>query len=167
MKYDWNELEREFILSDYKTVSSFLKSKNIDNRSGSVKKATKGWKEKKALKEQKKSTKIIEKTIEKEAEKEARKKVQINDVANKLLQKIYEATNQLNMSSDMFGKVHTNEIINRTDIKKLTSALKDLADITKDNTENEQNRTPEIKISVIDNSNLESELWRDFNDDKQ
>ena len=167
MKYNWKELEKEFILSDYKTVSSFLKSKSIDNRSGSVKKATKGWKEKKAQKEHKKCTKIIEKVIEKEAEKEATEKVQINDVANKLLQKIYEATNQLNMSSDMFGKVHENEIINGSDIKKLTSALKDLADITKDNKENEQNKTPEIKISVIDNSNLESELWRDFNVNKQ
>ena len=154
MKYDWNELEKEFILSNYKTVSSFLKSKSIDNRSGSVKKATKGWKEKKAQKEHKKGTKIIEKTIEKEAEKEARKNVKINDVATKLLQKIYEATNQLNMNSDMFGKVHENEIINR-------------ADITKDNKENEQIKTPEIKISVIDNSNLESELWRDFDDNKQ
>ena len=71
------------------------------------------------------------------------------------------------MNSDMFGKVRENEIINRADIKKLTSALKDLADITKDNKENEQIKTPEIKISVIDNSNLESELWRDFNDNKQ
>ena len=59
MKYNWKELEKEFILSDYKTVSSFLKSKSIDNRSGSVKKATKGWKEKKAQKEHKKCTKII------------------------------------------------------------------------------------------------------------
>ena len=167
MKYNWKELEKEFILSNYKTVSSFLKSKSIDSRSGSVKKATKGWKEKKAQKEHKKSTKIIEKTIEKEAEKEARKKVKVDDVANNLLQKIYEATNQLNKNTDMFGQVHENEIINRADIKKLTSALKDLADITKGNKENEQNKTPEIKISVIDNSNLESELWRDFNVNKQ
>lgn len=166
MKYDWNELEKEFILSDYKTVSSFLKAKGI-NRTGAVNKQVKNWKEKKAKKEQQRSKKTVEKIIEKQAEKEATEKVQINDVANKLLQKIYEATNQLNMSSDMFGKVHENEIINSSDIKKLASALKDLADITKDNKENEQNKTPEIKISVIDNSNLESELWRDFNDNKQ
>lgn len=166
MKYDWNKLEKEFILSDYKTVSSFLKAKGI-NRTGAVNKQVKNWKEKRAKKEQKKSKKTVEKIIEKEAEKEARKKVKVDDVANNLLQKIYEATNQLNKNTDMFGKVYTNEIINRADIKKLTSALKDLADITKDNKENEQNKTPEIKISVIDNSNLESELWRDFNVNKQ
>ena len=166
MKYDWNKLEKEFILSDYKTVSSFLKAKGI-NRTGAVNKQVKNWKEKRAKKEQKKSKKTVEKIIEKEAEKEARKKVKVDDVANNLLQKIYEATNQLNKNTDMFGQVHENEIINRADIKKLTSALKDLADITKGNKENEQNKTPEIKISVIDNSNLEIELWRDFNVNKQ
>lgn len=68
-KYDWKQLEKEYILSDYKSVSSFLKDKGIKT-SGSTKKSTKGWKEKKVLKEDKKSTKIIERVTEKEIEKE-------------------------------------------------------------------------------------------------
>lgn len=28
-KYDWKQLEKEYILSDYKSVSSFLKDKGI------------------------------------------------------------------------------------------------------------------------------------------
>ena len=63
-KYDWKQLEKEYILSDHKSVSSFLKDKGIKT-SGSTKKNTKGWKEKKGLKEYQKSTKIIEKVIEK------------------------------------------------------------------------------------------------------
>ena len=48
-KYNWNELEKEYILGDYKSVSAFLKYKKIPNN-GSTKKSTKGWKEKKSTK---------------------------------------------------------------------------------------------------------------------
>lgn len=68
-KYDWKQLEKEYILSDYKSVSSFLKDKEI-KQNGSTKNKTKGWKNKKVLKEEQKSTKIIEKVTEKEIEKE-------------------------------------------------------------------------------------------------
>lgn len=68
-KYDWKQLEKEYILSNYKSVSSFLKDKGI-SINGSTKKSTKGWKNKKVLKEEQKSTKIIEKVLEKEIEKE-------------------------------------------------------------------------------------------------
>lgn len=39
-KYDWKQLEKEYILSDYKSVSSFLKDKEIPIN-GSTKKSTK------------------------------------------------------------------------------------------------------------------------------
>ena len=49
-KYDWIALEKEYILSDYKSVSQFIKSKNIPyNRN--TQKQTKGWNEKRAVKE--------------------------------------------------------------------------------------------------------------------
>lgn len=152
-KYDWKQLEKEYILSDYKSVSSFLKDKGIKT-SGSTKKSTKGWKEKKVLKEDKKSTKIIEKVTEKEIEKEANKIIQVKDVANDLLSKIVQANNELNMhiarnkkktklveyNYDMCkpSKETINEeeevksyidIIDRKGLKELTSALKDLNDI--------------------------------------
>lgn len=68
-KYDWKQLEKEYILSDYKSVSQFIKNKEIPYN-GTTKSRTKGWAEKKRLKEDQKATKIIEKTIEKESEKE-------------------------------------------------------------------------------------------------
>ena len=68
-KYDWKQLEKEYILSDYKSVSSFLKDKGISNN-GTTRKHTSGWKDKKRQKEDKKATKIIEKVTEREIEKE-------------------------------------------------------------------------------------------------
>lgn len=126
-KYDWIALEQEYMLSDCKAVSSFLAEKNIP-KNGNTKKSTRGWKSKKVLNQEKKSAKTIEKIIEKEATEEAKKYVKIDEVARKLLKKIDDATEELNKHSDMFGKVH-NSIIDRSDIKKLTSALKDLNDI--------------------------------------
>ena len=58
-KYNWKQLEKEYILSDYKSVSSFLKNKGI-SINGSTKKSTKGWKNKKVLK-----SALVEYTIKK------------------------------------------------------------------------------------------------------
>ena len=152
-KYDWKQLEKEYILGDYKSVSSFLKDKGINNN-GTTRKHTSGWKEKKVLKEDKKSTKVIEKVLEKESEKEADKIIQIKDVANDLLNKIVQANNELNMHIARNKKktktVEYNydmckpskeiideeeeiksyiDIIDRKGLKELTSALKDLSDI--------------------------------------
>lgn len=68
-KYDWKQLEKEYILSEYKSVKGFLRSKDIKS-TGNTNKQTKGWAEKKAIKGQQKSNKIVEKVIEKEIEKE-------------------------------------------------------------------------------------------------
>lgn len=152
-KYDWKQLEREYILSDYKSVSTFLKNKGI-KQNGSTKSRTKGWKNKKVQKEEQKSTKVIEKVLEKEIEKEANKIIQVKDVANDLLSKIVQANNELNMHIARNKKktktVEYNydmckpsketikeeeeiksyiDIIDRKGLKELTSALKDLNDI--------------------------------------
>lgn len=68
-KYDWKQLEKEYILSEYKSVSQFIKNKQIPYN-GTTKSKTKGWTEKKRLKQDQKATKVIEKVIEKEIEKE-------------------------------------------------------------------------------------------------
>lgn len=152
-KYDWKQLEKEYILSDYKSVSSFLKDKGI-SINGSTKKSTKGWKNKKVLKEEQKSTKVIEKVLEKESEREANKIIKVKDVANDLLSKIVQANDELNMhiarnkkktktveydyKCNKPSKETINEeeeiksyidIIDRKGLKELTSALKDLNDI--------------------------------------
>ena len=152
-KYDWKQLEKEYILSEYKSVKEFLRSKDIKS-TGNTNKQTKGWAEKKATKEQQKSNKIVEKVIEKQSEKEANEIIQVKDVPNDLLSKIVQANNELNKhlakhktkvkavvydkkTSKTSKEVITEQeeikdyisIIDRKGLKELTSALKDLSDI--------------------------------------
>ncbi len=138
-KYDWAALEKEYILSDCKSVSAFLKDKGI-SRNGNVQKIVKGWKNKKVQKECKKSSKTIEKIIEKQSTEDAKTLVNFNDVANKLLEKINKATEELTLHMDMFGNLH-NGIVDRGDVKKLTSALKDIKDVLPQKSEDEEDNS--------------------------
>lgn len=124
-KYDWIALEKEYILSDYKSVSAFLKEKGINNN-GTTRKHTSGWKDKKRQKEVKKATKTIEKVVEKQSTEDAKTNIKINDVANKLLEKIMDTVNDINTTDS---------------IKKLTSALKDLQDIIPQKPEDEEDNS--------------------------
>lgn len=152
-KYDWKQLEKEYILSDYKSVSAFLKDKNIKNN-GTTRKYTSGWKDKKRQKEDRKATKTIEKVTEKEAEKEAQQIVDIKSIANDLALNIIKANSQLEtyivkkkkktkkvkydykVSKPSEEETTENEeietmdgIIDRQGLKMLASALKDLNEI--------------------------------------
>lgn len=163
-KYDWKKLEKEYILSDFKSVSQFIKNKKIPYN-GTTKAKTKGWTKKKRLKQDQKETRIIEKVIEKESENEANKIIQIKDVANELLSKVVQANNELNMhiarnkkktktvqydyKCNKPSKETINEeeeiksymdIIDRQGLKMLASALKDLNDILSDKKENDTNQ---------------------------
>nr|DAJ09187.1 MAG TPA: hypothetical protein [Caudoviricetes sp.] len=163
-KYDWKKLEKEYILGDYKSVSSFLKDKGINNN-GTTRKHTLGWKDKKRQKEDKKATKIIEKTIEKESEKEAQQIADIKNIANELALKVLKANSELNKhiakaktktktvtfdsktlkpsKEVIVEKEEAGEyisIIDRQGLKMLASALKDLNDILSDKKENDTNQ---------------------------
>lgn len=152
-KYNWAELEKEFLLGDYKSVSSFLKEKGI-NRSGSIQQSVKGWNDKKVQLELEKSSKIVQKVIEKESIKEADKIVNTKDTAIKLLEKINDSMEELNKYFSRNNKktkiveydykigkpkkettVDQEEIqefysiVDRGGLKQLTSALKDINDI--------------------------------------
>jgi len=140
-KYDWKQLEKEYILSNHKTVSSFLKNKGIKNN-GTTRKRTSGWKNKKRQKEDKTETKTIEKIIEKESEKEAQQIIDIKLIANDLALNIMKSNTELNIHMDMFGKQHKG-IIDSGRLKKLTSALKDLNEILKEDNKGDK----EEKIS--------------------
>lgn len=165
-KYDWKQLEKEFILSNYKSVSSFLKSKDIKNN-GTTRKYTSGWKEKKRQKEDEKKTKTIEKIIEKESENEAQQIVNIKSIANDLALKVIESSKELNMhlarnkkktktveydyKTNKPSKETINEteeiksyidIVDRQGLKMLASALKDLNEILVD-----KNQDNEIKLN--------------------
>ena len=161
-KYDWKQLEKEYILSEYNSVSSFLKNKNIKQNSNTFR-HTKGWKDKKAEKEEKKGSKIIEKTIEKESEKESQQLVNLKSIANDLALNIIKANSQLEtyivkkkkktkkvkynyeVGKPQEENIIENEeietlkgIIDRQGLKMLTSALKDLNDILVDKQGNSQ-----------------------------
>ena len=173
-KYDWKQLEKEFILSDYKTVSAFLKDKEINNNSYARNK-TRNWKEKKRQNTDKKVTKTIEKVTEKESEKEAQQIVDIKSIANDLALNLIKANQQLEtyvvknkkktktVKYDyMVGKpqeeiiteneeIETMEgIVDRQGLKMLASALKDLNDILNDKQDdNSQNNNFEINVKVV------------------
>ena len=162
-KYDWKQLEKEYILSDYKSVKEFLRNKNIKS-TGNTNKQTKGWSEKKAIKEQRKSNKTVEKVIEKQSEKEAQQIADIKSIANELALNVLKANAELNKhiaKSKIKTKTVTydskalkpskevtkeqeevNEyisIIDRQGLKMLASALKDLNEILANKKENDTN----------------------------
>ena len=170
-KYDWEQLEKEYILSEYKSVSAFLKEKNI-KATGNTNKRTKGWKEKKAKKEQKKGNKIVEKVVEKESEKEAQKIVDIKSIANDLALNIIKANTQLDTylikNKEKTKKVKYDNkslkpsietitekeiidtkkgIIDRQGLKMLASALKDINEIMGDN--NKQDKETLNKLDEV------------------
>ena len=119
-----------------------------------LKKVLNGWKEKKVLKENEKSTKIIEKVIEKESEKEAQQTADLKNIANELALNIIKANQQLETyivkNKKKTKKVKydykvgkpseeevieneeietTNGIVDRQGVKMLASALKDVNEI--------------------------------------
>lgn len=146
-KYDWKQLEKEYILSDCKSVSSFLKGKGIE-QNGNTYKKTKGWKNKKGEKEEKKSSKTIEKVIEKQSEKEAQQIVDIKSIANDLALNISKANTELHIHTDMFGVQHLG-ITDAGRLKKLTSALKDLNEILEDKQDNNEVAKVELLLNKI------------------
>lgn len=180
-KYDWKQLEKEYILSEYKSVKEFLNNKEI-KYNGNARDKTKGWTEKRVTKQEQKSNKTVEKVIEKESEKEAQKIANVKDVANDLLAKIVQANNELNMhlarnkkktkfveydykcnkpkkeTIDEQEEIKSYiDIIDRKGLKELTSALKDLNEIlvekqTDDKTELNNAREVLVKIKEVANN---------------
>lgn len=183
-KYDWKQLEKEFILSDYKSVSAFLKDKGI-KRNGSVQQAVKGWNEKKVQKEFEKSSKVIEKTIEKESEKEAKQIADLKSIANDLALNIIKANSQLETyivkkkkktktvkydykvgkpqeeTTTENEEIETMDgIVDRQGLKMLASALKDLNEILTDkqgNNETDLNNAKEILVKIKEVANNEQD----------
>lgn len=179
-KYDWKQLEKEYILSDYKSVSAFLKDKGINNNAY-VRRTTKGWKEKKSQNSDKKVAKIIEKVTEKQSEKEAQQIVDIKSLANDLALNLIKANSQLetyivknkkktkivkyNYKSmkPKEEKIEENEIIETMDgiidrqgLKMLASALKDLNEILVDKEQGNKadlNNAKEILVKIKEVAN--------------
>lgn len=177
-KYDWKQLEKEYILGDYKSISAFLREKGI-SRNKTTNAQTKEWNIKKHQKDIKKTSKTIEKVTEKEAEREAQKIADIKSIANDLALNIIKANSQLETyivknkkktkkvkydykvskpsEEEVIEKeeIETMEgIIDRQGLKMLASALKDLNEIIGESKEvNEvEDLIPLAKLLGVDNN---------------
>lgn len=162
-KYDWKQLEKEYILSDYKSVKEFLENKNM-KYNGNARDKTKGWTEKRVTKQEEKSNKTVEKTIEKESENEAQQIADLKSIANNLALNIIKANSQLETyivkkkkktktvkydykvgkpqeeTTTENEEIETMDgIVDRQGLKMLASALKDLNEILVDKKENDTN----------------------------
>lgn len=162
-KYDWKQLEKEYILSDYKSVKEFLENKNM-KYNGNARDKTKGWTEKRVTKQEEKSNKTVEKTIEKESENEAQQIADLKSIANDLALNIIKANSQLETyivkkkkktktvkydykvgkpqeeTTTENEEIETMDgIVDRQGLKMLASALKDLNEILVDKKENDTN----------------------------
>jgi len=157
-KYDWKQLEKEYILSDYKSVKEFLDNKGI-KYNGNARDKTKGWTEKRVTKQEEKSNKTVEKIIEKESEKEAQQIVDIKSIANDLALNIIKANKETNLYIDEYGKKQIG-LIDRKGLKQLTSALKDLNDILEDkqaDNKTDLNNAKDILIKIKEVANNDKE----------
>lgn len=114
---DWDSLFNEFCQTSL-SVTKFLIQKGIDPKSGNSKQHTKGWSTKRAQIKHQISEKTQEKYIEKTSTEKAKEMVTIESVAKYLLDKIQELS-----------------IDNTRDLKSLSSALKDLHDVTQEKEE--------------------------------
>ena len=162
-KYDWKQLEKEYILSDYKSVKEFLENKNM-KYNGNARDKTKGWTEKRVTKQEEKSNKTVKKTIEKESENEAQQIADLKSIANDLALNIIKANSQLETyivkkkkktktvkydykvgkpqeeTTTENEEIETMDgIVDRQGLKMLASALKDLNEILVDKKENDTN----------------------------
>ena len=143
-KYDWKQLEKEYILSEYNSVSAFLKNKGI-KATGNTNKQTKDWKNKKAKKEQEKGNKIIEETIKKESQKEAQQIADIKTIANDLALKVIQASKEANLYINDDGEIQKG-LINTKGLKQITSALKDLQDILINNPQSYELKKEKLQL---------------------
>lgn len=179
-KYDWKQLEKEYILSNYKSVSAFLRGKGIKTNS-SNRKQTVGWKEKRDKNVAEKGQKTIKKVTEKESEKEAQQIIDIKSIANDLALNIIKANKEVNKhiakSKKKIKKVKYDSkalkpseetieeieeikdyisIIDRQGLKMLASALKDLNEILIDKQESNNkdlNNAKEILVKIKEVAN--------------
>ena len=174
---DWIKIKNEYIngnisyrkLADkYDVGVSALTKRAMDEK----------WFEKRRSQRSKIETKIEQKTADLLAEREANRLLRISDAADRLLQKIEEATEQLDQfivtnkvkqkevryvhSKAGFGKpekeivkeVEDKRIVkadhlDRLGLKQLASALKDLRDIQFKQGEEAPQETPTINIQVV------------------
>lgn len=151
-KYDWDKLKAKYVAGDYKNLRDFAEKENI-NYDVLRRKASK-WQGEKSQASHAKVTKIVTKTVEKISTKEANRNARIFSLADKLADKLERAIEQVEQYI-VTKKVRTKEveynydfgkpakevtvedeikdivdgIVDKSGLKFLTAALKDINDI--------------------------------------
>lgn len=93
---DWIGLKKDYIIGNYKSLSSFAEKKGL-NINGNFKKKTKGWTDEKVLKGTEMSTKIINRTIERIIDREVDRNTKHLMVWDKILSKIDKLADKENI----------------------------------------------------------------------
>lgn len=91
-RINWEELKKDYLLGDYKSLNEFAKEKSL-KVNGNFKKQTKGWTEEKELKENQKSTKIIEGTLKRQIDYEVDRNTRHLQLWDALLDLVDEVVN--------------------------------------------------------------------------
>lgn len=122
-RINWEELKKEYILGEFKSLNDFAKDKGL-KRDGNFNKQTKGWATEKATREQQKGNKIIEKTTELEIVKEVDRNQKVLTLVDKVISATEKAlSEELNIHVDMFGKVHKSPVIKADKLESLMRTL--------------------------------------------
>lgn len=144
-KYNWQQLEQEYILGDYTSVVDFLKEKGI-TRNGHTQQIVKGWKKNKVQKEKIRSAKVIEKVIEQESNNKAKELITVNEVSRMALDK---------------AKQISKAVKNASDLKSFTGALRDLKDLVIDDKEGKDRPLIFIPSKDIGKAFVDLNRWID------
>jgi hypothetical protein len=123
--YNWEQLKKEYILGEFKSLNEFAELKGL-KINGNFKKQTKGWADEKELWENQKSTKIINKTIEKVAEKEASRNMRFLNISDMALDAIEEYMKDKKYMKHIIK--YKNYVDGKADSEELVAELLDVPD---------------------------------------
>lgn len=91
-RINWEELKKEYLLGDYKSLNEFAKEKGL-KRNGNFNKQTSGWAEEKATKEQQKGKEIVQGTLKRQIDYEVDRNTRHLQIWDALLDLVDEVVN--------------------------------------------------------------------------
>lgn len=173
MANNWNKIRNEYINGNI-SYQKLAEKHNIPYQTLRDRAIKEKWFNKRKEQREKISIKTDEKSAEKLAEAEANRLIRISNAADKLLEKIELATEQLDLYLAKDKRKYTQQVkdkktgrtvyvdveeeipksvkvenLNKGDLKKLASALKDLKDIQFTADEDKPQENPNINITVV------------------
>ena len=173
MNLNWTKIKNEYI-SGHISYRKLAEKHNISFNTLKEVAVKEKWYEKRKEQHNKINTKIQQKTADILAEQEAQRLLKISTAADKLLEKIELAIEQVDMYLAKDKLKYTNvakdkktqkpiyvdveeeniktvrtERINKAELKQIASALKDLRDIQFKTNEEKTTESPEINITVM------------------